>query len=457
MKFIKKVTFYKICGAFVWALFINNGLSARIVFFPLAMYCSYVWAYEGISILILPFLMLSFMKTLKNIPTPLGLLHLSELIHFIFWLFLDFVYLYMESSAFIDVEVSIIISSIVCFYTLITQPNAFYFTFTKENRFQKFLNSLRSQILYRFIFDWRYFVSLSIISGFLFVLGGPLSIIVLFHTISCSDVIYAITTVVASEPVSFSSTDNKRLINGLNSSNYYERFLSFQDLYTISGGNNLRRKFLFEDPSGRAFSSIVESCSRLLTSFCRRQERMIQLGNSKIPIHRVNDEQWKRSQIRGQNDLRFEDVKKKSFFQRLFSGSKKKDVNRTERLIRETDALEYSPLVLLSVQSIVRFLFILPKEDKYGVGQIYAEKILDMLLTTKSTLDKTLNHAFVLSSFGKGWFASSPMDLSLKTIETVDWGVNEILKHFPSQLDYSRLSKKNIDLVQRLLGRRIFL
>lgn len=463
MGFIETVTIYKIIGAFVWAVFFNNVLLSRLI--SLLVGFNYVWQFEALSLLLLPIVMYSFIKTLKYIPTPVSLLHLSEFISLLFFIIVYFSFLFLIASAVIAHPFSIFVSTLICIITLYNQKHAFYFTFTRQTRFQRFCHCLCSQTFYRIINSWICFILFLIFEIVLFLFTGFDIIFTTLYLIICSDVIFSITTVVASEPVSFSSLDNKRLINGLNSKNYYERYLSFQDLYAISGGNKLRRNFLFVDPSGRVFSSIVESCSKLISSFCHRQEKMIQMGNFKVPIHRVNDSQWRRSQIYRQNAIQFEEIPKKpTFFQKIknfFFGSKRNnqpnDSNRNQRLIRELDALELSPLILLSIQSLVRFLFILPKEDKYGVGQIFAEKILDMLLTTKSAVDKAANYAFVSPSFGKGWFASSQMDLLLKTKETVDWGVNEILRHFPSQLDYSRLSHKNIDLAQRLLGRKILL
>ena len=375
LSFISTVVIYKILGAFIWAIFFNNVLLSRLIQFisPFANGC-YLWQFEALSLAILPLVMYSFIKTLRSIPTPISLLHLSEFASLLFWIFCYWAYLYLAASASVDNPDSIIISTVVCIFTVYNQNHAFYFTFVKQSRFQRFCHSFHSHFITSII--------LGIILTYFFGFVGFLSTFQLFL---CSDVIFSITTVVASEPVSFSSPDNKRLIRGLNSKNSYERYLSFQDLYAISGGNKLRRNFLFVDPSGHVFSLIVDSCSKLIISFCHRQEKMIQMGNSKTPIHRVNDGQWRRSQINRYNGIQIEEIKEKpSLFERIkkffFPRKVHKDSKYSERLIRESDALEYSTLVLLSVQSLVRFLFILPKEDKYGVGQIKQQITLSFLL-----------------------------------------------------------------------------
>lgn len=451
MGFIRLVTFYKILGAFVWSVFFNNILLSRIISYIVQLFGTpYLYQFEMLSLITLPVVMYTFIKTLKNVPTPISLLHLTEFGNHILWIFCFWTYLYFVASASFDYPLSIIASTLICVLSVYNQNHAFYFNFANQSRFQRFCDAFRSHI-----------IASILIGVILFFLGGSyISFFAAFQLFLCSDVIFAITIVVASEPVSFASQDNKRFLKGLNSKDPYERFLSFQDLYAISKGNDLRRKFLFKDPSGRVFSSVVESCSKLMISFSNRQNRMIQMGNFKAPIHRVNDGQWRRNQITRQNDIQLEEIMPKpSFFGRIknffFPRKPRKDPKKSERLIRESDALEYSTIVLLAVQSLVKFLFILPKEDKFGVGQMSAEKILDILLTVKSTLDKTVNYAFISGPYQKGWFATGPMDLSLKTMETVDWGVKEILRHFPSQLDYSRLSHNNIQLAQRLLGRKL--
>ncbi|OHT15825.1 hypothetical protein TRFO_42267 [Tritrichomonas foetus] len=448
MSFTTLVIQWKIIGAFTWAFFFNNVLLSRLIsLFSQILGFQYIWQFEAMSLVILPFLMYTYIQTLTSVPVPMRLLHLRDGFYRVFWFVVYWFFLYLAASASIDSPSAALLAFIVSSIVAMTNRHVFYFEFVKKSRFQKFCAAYQSRFLIAMIIGG-IFVPLS---GF----GGLCASIQLFVF---SDVIFAITVVVASEPVSFTSSDNKRLIEGLKSTGITQ-YLAFADLYAISGGNALRRKFLFKDPSGRVFSSIVDACSKLLKSFSERQLKMVQLGNSKAPLHRLNDNQWRRNQIDRPTAIQTEiEKEEETFLQKLnnffFSGSKSKE-KLMEQMMRETAALEFSTLVMFAVQSLVRMLFVLPKEDNYGVGQICAEQILDMLLTAKIALDKTANYAFVSSGYGNNWFAKGPSDLALKTKYTVDWGVNEILRHFPTQMDYSRLSHRNIEVAERLLGRKI--
>ena len=48
-----------------------------------------------------------------------------------------------------------------------------------------------------------------------------------------------------------------------------------------------------------------------------------------------------------------------------------------EQYQRETLSIEYSIFVILSIQTIINFIFLYPKEDKFGIGQKHIEQILE--------------------------------------------------------------------------------
>ena len=335
---------------------------------------------------------------------------------------------------------------IVVFVVALSQQHVFYFEFMKKSRFQRFCANYKSHFL------------VSLLVGIIFMpFAGFAGLCASVQLFLASDVIFDITCVVASEPVSFTSNDNKRLIEGLRSKGIFQ-YLAFADLYAISGGTALRRKFLFKDPTGKVFTEIVDSCSKLMRSYADRHASMHQLRGSSVPLHMLNNTQWRRNQINRPTDVSYEiEPEESGFFSKLteyfLQGSKNRE-KRSIQLMKEALALEYSTLVIFAAQSLVRMMFILPKEDQYGVGQISAEKILDILLTVKSVLDQTAKHTFISPNYGNNWFAKNPTDLTRKTKETIDWGVNQIFRHFQNEIDYSRLSFKNIEYAERLLGRK---
>lgn len=448
--FIASVLFWKVSGATVWSLVINFIVSRILSYGVMIFGGSYVFEFELLSIFCTPILIYFHILTLKIVPVPAKLLHLKETFYLVIWAMIYAIYSFLLTSAPIPFPYSVCMSSLASLIYFVTQNHAFYINFhsAQQTRFSRFCDNFRSHVILSIIIGSAFIPFVGLING----LSCLFASIQLFF---CSDVIFSIATVVASEPASFTSINNKRFIRGLNSHDQLQKYLAFSDLYSISCGNSLRRRFLFRDPSNQVFASIVESCTNLLKLYTNRNAVMLQMGNTKAPIHLVNDSQWRRSQIyRPSNNENEEENSKSNFFSRLLFSSPEK-IKKAEQIKREANALEFSTLAMLSVQSLVRLLSILSSEDKFGIGQTYVESILNTLLSAKIALDKTMNYAYISAPYKSGWFAQNPTDLTLKTKKIVDWAVNEILRHFRNQLDCHKLTPDNLNLAEQLIGRKL--
>jgi hypothetical protein len=129
-----------------------------------------------------------------------------------------------------------------------------------------------------------------------------------------------------------------------------------------------------------------------------------------------------------------------------------KKAERMDRLKRESEAILDSVIVIYGVQGLVKLLFVLKKEDDFGVGQKYFEQILDKLLTMQRVLNDSRDYGWALGNFGNAWFVKTPGELMWKTREVVDWGLNQIFACLGMEADLKSLTAANCAAAKRILS-----
>lgn len=379
--------------------------------------------------------------TLTYVPISVKVISLKQSLYRLLWFFIFYLYTFFLTINVLglgEVPNCSIIALGVVIASLRNEKFVLYLNFLKKNRIAKVYDAFNPNIITILITAIVFFVLSSEIRIFLLV-------IYLFLII---DLTRAIIIVIASENVSFASGNGRRLIDSMSSSGIM-KFLAYEYFFNLSGGAAYHRRFLFKDLSGRLFGQIVDVCTNMFKAYADRHLQMQQHGSTNVPLHQINNTQWRRSQ----RDRPFHDYteNEKQGKIKQFNSSRK---DKMQRMKREAEALQDSALVMYAAQALVRLIFVLPTEDQYGVGQIKAEQILDGLLTLQAALEGSVNYGYISGDYGSGWYAKGPMDLTLKTKETIDWGIQQLARHFPTQLDLSSLSKLNQQKAYRLFGRR---
>jgi hypothetical protein len=96
------------------------------------------------------------------------------------------------------------------------------------------------------------------------------------------------------------------------------------------------------------------------------------------------------------------------------------------------------------------------KEDRQGIGQQKAEKILYFFMTLKQVFDNSMNYRWSTGRFGRGWFVKSPIELVTKAREVIDWGVSQFTTNIGRRFDLESpsLSAATAQEFQRLVRNR---
>jgi hypothetical protein len=337
----------------------------------------------------------------------------------------------------------------------------------------------------------------------------PASPLVVIELVLIGSFALSIANLVMSEGVSL-CVDSSR-VSGLDP---WGKFLFFEDFFEMGSGQDLRRKHIFKDSSGRSLKSLISPCMTLFSSFSKKHKQ-IALSNvsTKIPVSRISDVHLQRARVDQPDEaekkrddgsekiasrlvsqiqfhlrsLRLKLSFLESFFKlldkaaglsaviaiqkalywvlrivikvivRLFGvgeRSKAMETMKTEqldRLRKEVEALQDSVPVIFAVHGFVGLISSLSKEDGFGLGQRHAEEVLDRLLDVKRALEESVNCSWTLGGFGRRWFAVNPDDLMRRTKRVVDGGVETLLVRFGEKLDLSVMSQANRAMAQNIM------
>lgn len=431
-------------------LFLNLLFQIIIKLFGFSIF----WNFNLINYFILFFFIHNHLNCIHIIPISWRLLNIQKLISRIIWFLLIFFITEIQLLSFnIEFQISCFFSLIISYKFLSKELFVPYFEIKNHNRIKKLQN----------IFEINFFFII-FLSILFFIFNQNIIIFIIFIKIFLfNEFLVKIISIIFGENVSFSSNNHQRLFEGLKSRNPYIQFLAFEDLYYISENNYNRREFLFKNPTGYYFNYLIQDIILpLFNSYKQKHQFLHQIGSSKIPLHLLNNQQWRhmensrfynqrnsRSFSPIQNQININNINNNNKIQKilkriLFIVSKEE----MEQYQRETLSIEYSIFVILSIQTIINFIFLFPKEDKFGIGQKHIEQILESLINLKRELEITLQFGFILPPFNNKWICNNSIDLILKTKSIVDWGITEIRKQFKNQVDFSKLSKENQEFLK---------
>jgi hypothetical protein len=403
-------------------------------------------------------LLLSHSYTFSIVPRSFRVLTLQQVFFRFVHFFTHILFSNLCASTFApSSRTTTVLSIITTCWILFFEKFAFIVCFQKRSRISKIAELFSSFVPAILLALISYFLLSAFFQYFslppsTFFPFNPTSIIQLFVLLVLSAITHSISTVILSESVSFAVVSGlhsvrphrskSRLAQNLTSRGFLQ-FLAFEDLFEIATGPPARRAFLFKDSSGRIFRELFESCVALLHNFNQHYGRLSsQTFRSPSPSPRTVVSLSKRAGLR---------------LLRPIVEYQRRGDQETRKLGVEAAALDESVLVIYAAKSLVRLLDVLQAEDHFGIGQQFAESIVQALMEARNAIEPVLGYRWGLEEFGRGWFVRRPLDLLIRTREVIDWCLNELAKRFRGRLDLgsSDISRQNAAAFRRRPERRL--
>jgi len=413
--FMFKIKVFKLIGCCVWTLlfgivfmFLNKILSK---WFSISFHNTSLLSF---SFIIQQICLVLYFITLQPTPCKLSILPFNALFARVLFVISLFAWLYFLALAQTDSWNANIIALIVSFVTFMTNKFTIVFSLRKRSRISQIFHSWNIPIVASIV--------ISVIVAVFLGMKEVLTVFTLFFVSSCS---LTICSVIAGERTAFASNNGKLIFTGLSSTDAYTRFLAFIDLYEITGGPSSRRDFIFKDASRRNMNDLAKCCHAIITAMLQQHLQLQHYRGNSIPAAQISNSLVKRAAFDASMMRKHSD---ENFILKFFRMRREKVMK--ER--RETYAIQATVTGMFAAQSLVRFIALLPSEDKFGVGQASMDQIMLTFVNAKSVLGRSEGYHWAIRSFGKNWIAKNPADLTRQALNIFNWAISELrVRHVP--------------------------
>jgi len=290
-----------------------------------------------------------------------------------------------------------------------------------------------------------------------------------------SDFLAKIWSIIASEPICFDSSDNKRLATGMQETGITQ-YWAYIDLYQASIDRSKSRREMFYHSNGICWDSVGKQLIQLFRKYSEAHSTLYdEFDAQKYPLHRLwdgslnSDNRYHIREIKNQSSISPADMNPTALMeeQRKMKQIQNSYLRKAGYIIRTAINDRHKLVVnqsnhyravadsVIIIQAIKAFTSLVSKaheEDQFGVIQVLIEQIIDQMLSISRHTKNSVHIVWAKYDFGD-WKLNDPLacdmqGLTRAVLITVRSSLEFIFKNYGKRLDLSKISSDNLDEAQ---------
>lgn len=389
-QFISSVWKWKYAASFSWSLIVF------IVFLIFYRFTNFIFNIKTklylpiIAMIFIPLENILYYRCLTIVPKIHSILTMKEFLQRCAWFFTHWLWNSIVLMPLCKIRAAFFLGFILSYFLVNTITFSVYiqqFVIARANRKDR-LEILKGTYTFPVI----PIIVLTIVGVFSFSFNILVIAIALYLV---SDIILRIIEIIAGEPVSFTSTSSKRLIDGLKSTGLVKYWAYTDFLLAALDDCSQRREILF-DTKDNLFQKLILTIKDDLSEYANRFFDFYDpTDDGRLNISQINNATLTVSEKGNRLVNRIVSTK---IYQQIKARYRRYQ-SRTTKKYNESRTIYNSFFVIEAVRALDALIELAPREDKYGLLQAQSEVFVNQLLTVFRSINDTNCMIFALPPF----------------------------------------------------------